>query len=56
MPRDDGKPNTMAWSGSGVTGDKGEKAGGVDGKLPGGVIQPAKDCGVQPILDKKFLP
>ncbi len=38
-----GKPNTKEWSRSVGAGERGEKAGGVGGKLPGGVIHPARD-------------
>lgn len=53
-----GKPNTREWSRSVGTGERGEKAGGVGGKLPGGVIHPASDGHVvgQLILDIRFLP
>lgn len=53
-----GKPNTSEWSRSVAVGERGENAGGVGGKLPGGVIQPAKDEHAvgQLILGTRFLP
>ena len=53
-----GKPNTMEWSRSADAGERGEKVGGVGGKLPGGVIHPPRDWHAvgQLILDIRFLP